>query len=418
MNLRDKLNRLTGASSSELPPVVVADWVETIQKELQVTVLHESRSFVLYKESTYPLYDFPAYQQLREQGMQATSMHKLFPELSNISGEPLNLRDILFFDTETTGLAGGTGTYPFLVGTGKIELDHLVVRQYLLPEFVHEWLVLKYLNNALNESRFTVSFNGKSFDLPLLRNRYILNRMESVLDECCHLDVLHAARRIWRRRLPACDLQTLEREVLGVNRIGDIPGELIPHIFFEFMRNRDSEMMREVLEHNYNDIVNMMLLTMKLAAICQHPDEYLQHPEDRLSLAMYLIKNRHYTDALPLLEALNNHSAVSPRGFRETAGFLLSLAYKKNNQPLLAKTTLERLVSQQNVHPEIIESLAKMYEHEDKDFAGALEITERGLQYLSVVKQLDPQSDMLKYLPRLKHRYRRLQRKMGLNSEK
>jgi hypothetical protein len=286
-----------------------------------------------------------------------------------------------------------------------------------LPEFVHEWLVLKYLNNALNESRFTVSFNGKSFDLPLLRNRYILNRMESLLDECCHLDVLHAARRIWRRRLPACDLQTLEREILGINRIGDIPGELIPHIFFEFMRNRDSEMMREVLEHNFHDIVNMMLLTMKLAAICHQPAAYLHHPEDRLSLAMYLIKNRHYADAVPLLEELNNTAAATPRGFRETAGFMLSLAYKKNNQPLLAKTTLERLVSQQNVHPEIIESLAKVYEHEDKDFAGALEITERGLQYLSVIKQLDPQSDMLKYLPRLKHRYRRLQRKLGLNSE-
>ena len=416
MNLRDKLNRLTGATASDLPPVVVAEWVEAIQKELQVTVLHESRSFVLYRESTYPLYDFPEYQQLREHGMLAPSMHKIFPELSELAEEPINLRDILFFDTETTGLAGGTGTYPFLVGIGKIELDYLIVRQYLLPEFVHEWLVLKYLNNALNESRFTVSFNGKSFDLPLLRNRYILNRMETVLDECCHLDVLHAARRIWRRRLPACDLQTLEREILGVNRVGDIPGELIPHLFFEFMRNRDGEMMREVLEHNYHDVINMMLLTMKLAAICHNPEQYLHIPEDRLSLAMYLMKNRHYADAVPLLEKLDNCSVETSKKFRETSGFMLSLAYKKNNQPLRAKATLERLVNQQNVHPEIIESLAKLYEHEDKDYTGALEITERGLQYLNVIKQLNPHSEMLKYLPRLKDRYARLQRKLGLNS--
>ncbi|MCB0263326.1 MAG: ribonuclease H-like domain-containing protein [Calditrichaeota bacterium] len=415
MSIRDRLNRLAGDAATPEPQPVVADWVSDLQQELQMSVLQESRSFILMKETVCPLFDEPYYETLYSQGFRVPQLRKISADFpADLPDDQINLRNALFIDTETTGLAGGTGTYPFLIGIGHVELDHLVVRQYLLPDFVHEWLMLKHLDQALLASGFTVSFNGKSFDLPLLRSRYILNRMETVMDDCFHVDLLHAARRIWRRRLPACDLQSLEQHILGKTRIGDVPGEMVPHIYFEFIRKRDAYMIRDVLEHNYHDIANMMMLAMHMAAICEAPEMHLQYPQDQFSFAMYLMKNQSFAEAIRLLENLLSGSAKLAKDAYATAGFMLSLAFKKSGDSVRAKLQLEDLLEKQVLNPEVIETLAKFYEHEDKDFACASEITERGIQYLELIRQLDPKSAMLKFLPKLKHRHKRLQGKLGL----
>jgi len=161
-----------------------------------------------------------------------------------------------------------------------VELDHIIVRQYVLPDFQHEWLALKHLQNALLGYKYLISFNGKTYDIPLLRNRFILNRMVPNVDDLVHIDILHIARRIWKRRLQTCDLQNLEYAILGRGRLNDIPGALIPQIYFEYIRKREALLLRDVLEHNYHDIVNMIILTIKIGELVQSPLKKFVHPED------------------------------------------------------------------------------------------------------------------------------------------
>jgi uncharacterized protein YprB with RNaseH-like and TPR domain len=422
MDIRDKLARLDSTRPSrqqETPAVDSADaleeWIAQIQHELQLKVLQEEKSFILLKENYYPLYHDELFPALRESGFQVNALTRISGDLPETSW---NLKQALFIDTETTGLAGGAGTYAFLIGTGHLELDHIVVRQYLLPDFSHEWLMLKHIEQALQSFQFTVSFNGKSFDIPLLKNRYILNRMISVLEEIPHLDLLHAARRIWKIRLPACDLQSLEQHILGKNRVGDIPGEMIPHIYFEFIRKRDALLLRDVLEHNYHDIVNMILLTLKISAICETPLRHLQHREDLYSLARYFYQTKRYRETTALLEEAVAGVSPSRDHFINDAVFLLAMSYKKLGDSKAAKQHLSGLLNRQVLHPSVIEELAKFYEHEDKDYACAGEVVAKGLQYLEMLRQLEPRSELLGYLPRLKHRHQRIQRKKKAEEKK
>ena len=416
MNLRDKLSRLDALHGKHKPPSDAAGenppidaWIDDMQHELDIKVLREAGSFILLKENYYPIFRDEDYLALREGGFAVPALGRLTADLPAAT----TLRDALFIDTETTGLAGGTGTYPFLIGAGHVELDHIVVRQYLLPEFTHEWLMLKHIDNLLNGYAYTVSFNGKSFDLPLLRTRFVLNRQDSCLDDMQHVDVLHPARRIWRERLPSCDLQTLEKFILDVHRVGDVPGNLVPHLYFEFIRKRDALLLRDVLEHNFHDIVNMILLTMRMARICEAPLQHLRHRRDIYSLGRYWFQQRDYSGAIPLLEWLAENDDGGRHDVTTASAFLLSLSYKKSGEKDLARDCLQTMVDGQTLKPEIIEELAKVLEHDDKDIAAALAVVEKGLQYLDVIRQLDPRSKMLKYVQALQHRHARLVKRLA-----
>lgn len=411
MNIRDKLARLDSApppSAPELPAEEV--WIGQLQRELDIRVLREARSFVLLKENYFPVYNDPFFETLRTRGFAMPSLQRIS---SDLPPELDNLRQAVFIDTETTGLAGGTGTYAFLIGIGHLELDHIVVRQYLLPDFGHEWLMLNALEQALTGFSYTVSFNGKSFDIPLLKNRYVLNRMITSLEDLPHLDLLHAARRIWKRRLPACDLQSLERHILNITRENDLPGELVPQAYFEFIRKRDALLLRDVLEHNYHDIVHMALLTLKIAAVCEAPLAHLSHPRDIFSLAKYDYQNGRFSETLPLLEQLLNYPEAHRKEWYRESACLLSMAYQRLGDPERAREYLQGLLDRDLLQPDIIEALAKHYEHRTRDYRAAREVVERGLRYLEMLRQLDSRSPWLKYLPRLRHRHQRILRKLG-----
>lgn len=407
-SIRDRLSRL-----DKSPPAIDEishegaheAWVDQLRAELDLKVLRHEKSFVLLKENSFPVYQDPEYEQLRERGF-------IVPALHRITGDPAdrvtNLKKALFIDTETTGLAGGTGTYAFLIGIGHLELDHIVVRQYLLPDFGHEWLMLEQVDQAMQLMDYTVSFNGKTFDIPLLRNRYVLNRMLARIEDIHHVDILHASRRIWRRRLQACNLQNLERHILGISRVGDIPGEMIPQIYFEFIRKRSALHLRDVLEHNYHDIVNMARLTVRLAAIAEAPLQHLQDARDIFSVAYYFYQGGRLADAADLLtEAISGAGAVDSPMLRE-AVFLLAMCHKKSGNVDAARAQLQLLVSKNIGHPKIIEELAKIYEHKDKDFQAAADLVEQGLQYLETLRQLNGRAADLKFQAALQHRRRRL----------
>ena len=197
--------------------------------------------------------------------------------------ESIALRDALYLDTETTGLAGGTGTVPFLIGIAWFEDESLRIQQLFLPELGREAPMLHWVRERVQQSSCVVTFNGKTFDWPLLRNRFVLNRVPAPALPP-HLDLLHCARRILKARLRSVRLVELERKVLGMHRDDDISGALIPQLYFDYLDGGDVSPMAKVIEHNANDLIALAALVAELVG---HFDEVhgSDDPRDHLAYA-------------------------------------------------------------------------------------------------------------------------------------
>jgi uncharacterized protein len=170
----------------------------------------------------------------------------------------------IFFDLETTGLSGGAGTYAFMVGCGWFdEGGGFVTEQHLLADYGSERVMLQSVAGELGRAGALVSFNGKSFDAPVLETRYAYNRMDSPCADRPHLDVLHPARRFWENG-ESCSLIALERQVLGSSRTGDVPGFEIPARYFQFIRSGDPRPLAAIFEHNRLDLLSLAALTARL----------------------------------------------------------------------------------------------------------------------------------------------------------
>ena len=181
-------------------------------------------------------------------------------------------RGLLFLDTETTGLAGGTGTYAFLVGAGWREADRFVVAQYFLRDLDEEPALLAALAPVLERAGGLVTFNGTGFALPLLETRFVLarRRWPGLLP---HLDLLRPARRVFAPSLADCRLATLEREVIGLERDDDVPGALIPSLYFDFLRTRRAAPLARVFEHNRQDVLSLVALLGWFGRALEHHEE-------------------------------------------------------------------------------------------------------------------------------------------------
>jgi uncharacterized protein YprB with RNaseH-like and TPR domain len=180
-------------------------------------------------------------------------------------GLPLFSPRLLYLDTETTGLAGGTGTYAFLVGAGFVDGEDFEVRQYFLRDLDEEPALLTALGELLGRFDGLVTYNGTGFDLPLLETRFVLGRRRWSAD-AVHLDLLLPARRIWSGHLEDCRLASVERHALGVERDGDIAGSLIPYVYFDWLRHKRPGQLPRVFEHNRLDVLSLAALTGWVAA--------------------------------------------------------------------------------------------------------------------------------------------------------
>lgn len=184
-----------------------------------------------------------------------------------LRGEPpRRWEDIVFLDTETTGLSGGTGTYVLLLGTAHIAEGELVLRQHLLQSLSAEREFVAAIHRELGAFRACASYNGKGFDLPILRTRIMLAlRGELAVDES-HLDLLHPARRLWKDRFGSTTLRQLEASVLDEPRWNDdIPGALIPDRYFAYLRSGDARLLEPILRHNARDVISLVRITDRVA---------------------------------------------------------------------------------------------------------------------------------------------------------
>jgi uncharacterized protein YprB with RNaseH-like and TPR domain len=185
------------------------------------------------------------------------------------------VKGIVFFDIETTGLSGGAGTLPLLVGCGWFDEGKFVVRQFFLSGPAGERALLSALSEIFERASLLVTYNGRTFDLPVMEMRWAYHRRENGAEEVPHFDMLPIARRLWggvrgeARPASSCSLTSIERSVLRFHRIGDVPGLEIPSRYFQFLRTGDAAVIEGVLEHNRHDILSLAAVTahaLRLAA--------------------------------------------------------------------------------------------------------------------------------------------------------
>ena len=326
--------------------------------------------------------------------------------LRAIGGTPVRSTDVkrwVFLDTETTGLAGGTGTCAFLVGIGMIEDDGFRVQLYFMRDFDEEHAMLDALAKTLANHDTVVTFNGKTFDIPLLETRYRLKRERNPFQSMDHLDLLHPARRLWKQRLGSCRLTNLESTVLGFERQGDIPGALIPQRYFDFLRSSDGGQLSAVFHHNVLDIISLACLSSVLLTVLAAPDQAtLRHGQDIRALARWRVKLGDETQALSLYRraiqaglpredlfaALWEAAQIERRAGRHDKQVQLLSDLARGSSTYRAAAFVE---------------LAKHYEHRLKDYALALKMTRNA--------QRDAPS------PELRHRELRILRKLRANEE-
>jgi uncharacterized protein YprB with RNaseH-like and TPR domain len=193
------------------------------------------------------------------------TLHRAWP----CRNEQARIDRPLLFDIETTGLAGGAGTQAFLIGCAVIQDDELFIRQFLLPGFEHERALLAEFGEWALQQGTLVSFNGRTFDAPLIETRYLFHRLDCPLTAVAHIDLLHPSRRLWKERPSvagppldddSCKLAVLERHLGGVHRVGDVPGFEIPSRFFRYVRDGDALPLEAVMEHNRIDLVSLALV--------------------------------------------------------------------------------------------------------------------------------------------------------------
>ena len=206
----------------------------------------------------------PAIVMDRSRSLTACLRKKAGPRLGLLAGTSCGGK-LLFVDLETTGIAGGAGSYAFLVGCGWFDRGRFHVRQYLLSSFASERALLEAVRDVAGDVDAVVTYNGKSFDLPLIETRYSLNRLTTPFADMPHVDMLHHARRLWHGDDEGHRLSSLETSLLGHEREGDVPGFEIPARYFRYVHTGDARPLGAVLEHNRLDLLSLALLTARAA---------------------------------------------------------------------------------------------------------------------------------------------------------
>src|SRR5579871_186242 len=284
-----------------------------------------------------------------------------------------------FLDTETTGLSGGSGTCAFLVGVGRITPEGFRVRQFFMRDYGEEASSLDALTRHLEPFRVLITYNGRTFDQPLLETRYRLNRARPPFARMEHLDLLFGARRLWKLRFASCRLVDLENQILGVERHGDMPGALIPYVYFEYLRTRQAARMLPVFHHNSIDILTLACLTGIVPYAFKNPaDAPLRHGAEMAGLARWLRQAGETEQALKLFRRAIDAGLPDDLMFR-TLWDIGMLERKLGGDAIPTWTDLASARNPFRV--KALEELAKHHEHGEKNHARALELTCEALVY-------------------------------------
>ncbi len=290
----------------------------------------------------------------------------------------IDINKTVFLDTETTGLAGGAGTYIFLVGVGYFEGDQFCVRQYFMRDYNEERALLSALNDLLANFKAVVTYNGKTFDLPLMESRYIMSGMKMSLKNPYHFDLLYPARRLWKRRLENCSLSTVERDILGVIRDDDVPGYLIPEIYFRYLRTKDARALKQVFEHNLQDILSLVALVSRMCFLVEDPLNNTEYGMDIFSIGKMFDEEKKYGQSIHYYTEALKHNLAEEEVLEILR--LASFAHKRQEKWEEAEKIWREIIERNReyiYYP--YEELAKYYEHHLKDYQKAETVVEEAL---------------------------------------
>jgi uncharacterized protein len=326
-------------------------------------------------------------------------------------------RRAVFIDLETTGLSGGAGTVAFLVGCGYFDLGAFQMRQFLLTSYSAERALLAAAAELFEEADLIVTYNGKTFDVPVMETRWAFHRMRVPLDGTPHFDMLHPARRLWRARstLPddgGCRLTTLERVLLNLRRIGDVDGFEIPGRFFQFLRTADPRPLEPVLEHNRLDLVSLAAVTSRALRLASEGEAGCRDGLEALALGRVLER----AGALDRAEACYRRACQSPCvDTRAEALYRLGLRCRRAGRFAEAADWWRELITltdmparrrdhvMNTLREFAIEALAIHQEHRTRDLHAARELAVFALEENSASRRAQG----------MRHRLARLERKLA-----
>ncbi len=320
------------------------------------------------------------------------------------SGVPLN--SLLFLDTETSGLSGGSGSFAFLIGIGSFSDHGFNLQQLVIRDPAEEGsMLLHFINTVLSDSVF-VTFNGKSFDIPLLQNRLVVNRLPGNVRNNSHIDVLHLSRKLWRGHLPSCSLKELEVEILRTERSEEeVPGWMIPEIYFDYLRTGDTEKLSNVVYHNAQDVVSLAALFIHISNLLEKNSDLDEFKvNDLLSVGKIFLDLKSVDIAEKVFLKCLEHSLSDEE--KITANNQLARIFKNNHEPQHA---VQYLIDAANAGSyEACIELAMYYEHQLKDIFSAISWTEKAR---SIIENITPGYRMQKVCAELEKRRNRLKRK-------
>ena len=227
--------------------------------------------------------------------------------LAELTGDPrwlaVDPERVIYLDTETTGLGTGAGTHAFLVGLGSFRGDRFVLEQYFMEDYDGESAMIEAIERVMDGAQGLVSYNGRTFDMPLLESRFRMQHRRPRFP-ALHLDLLHLSRRLWRQRLENCSLGTVEREILGIERLSDVPGALVPRIYFDYLEGHQPGQIVPVIDHHAQDIFSLGALLAAIAhAMAQPDDPRFAHAGDQWGLARIHLDHGRTDLALQRMEA-------------------------------------------------------------------------------------------------------------------
>ncbi|HUU44202.1 MAG TPA: ribonuclease H-like domain-containing protein [Acidobacteriota bacterium] len=322
----------------------------------------------------------------------------------------VSLRRCLFVDCETTGLSGGAGTIPFLTAVGQYRHGAFVVDQYFLPEPADELAVLDVLAERFARAEALVTYNGSSFDLPLLEGRFHFWRLDPAFRSLPHHDLLWATRAVFRRRIGDCSLGNVEERLLRFARVEDLPGAEIPEVYFRYLREGQSPRLHAVFEHNRCDVVSLFVYAVWLDARTDPEASSLADPDDLWSLASYWHRRRLTAPALGALAVAEER--VLDRTQRVRIAELRACILKRAQAFDEAHREWETVARGVKGRPDVSEELAKHLEHRRKDYAAALRVVDDALAGLRF-REMVGSGDGEEIRRGLLHRRARLTRKLA-----
>jgi uncharacterized protein YprB with RNaseH-like and TPR domain len=322
--------------------------------------------------------------------------------------DPVDLNDILIFDLETTGLAGGTGTYPFLIGLGEFQETYVRIHQYFLPDFGREISAYLDMEKLWQRKNILLSYNGKSFDYPLLRNRFILNRIDNPFETYTHLDLLHPTRRLWKNRLPSCSLETVEQYIFSFSRWRDIEGSLIPQAYFTFLQTGDFRDIERIIDHNQQDILSLARLLFHMHDLENSEIGSKYSEREWISMFNIAVTISDLDKIEPMMNSLVKEDKILPVRSLKNYSLLLKRQHKWDQ----ALKIWQNFIDQGEEILFSCEEFAKYFEHRERNIKSALEYTNRAIEYLTIMEDIGELVDPEEFRERFNRRLNRLQYKL------